>query len=55
MKLIKTTVVGLLIGAFGLVSQAGAQEKGPIGISMPNDQADVSLSTFEASPPPGRW
>ncbi|SFC41407.1 putative multiple sugar transport system substrate-binding protein [Collimonas sp. OK412] len=35
MKLIKTTVVGLLIGAFGLVSQAGAQEKGPIGISMP--------------------
>jgi putative multiple sugar transport system substrate-binding protein len=34
-KMIKTTIVGLLIGAFGLVSQASAQEKGLIGISMP--------------------
>ncbi len=35
MKLIKSTIVGLMIGVFGLVAQAGAQEKGPIGISMP--------------------
>src|SRR5207245_4505815 len=34
-KLIKSTIVGLMIGVFGLVYQAGAQEKGPIGISMP--------------------
>ncbi|AIY42618.1 L-arabinose-binding periplasmic protein precursor AraF [Collimonas arenae] len=35
MKMIKTTIVGLMIGMFGLVTQASAQEKGLIGISMP--------------------
>ncbi|WP_038491135.1 multiple monosaccharide ABC transporter substrate-binding protein [Collimonas arenae] len=33
--MIKTTIVGLMIGMFGLVTQASAQEKGLIGISMP--------------------
>ncbi|MQQ99367.1 substrate-binding domain-containing protein [Glaciimonas sp. GS1] len=35
MKIIKLTIVGLLIGVFGVVSQVGAQEKPSIGISMP--------------------
>lgn len=35
MKMMKSTIVGLMIGVFGLVSQVGAQEKGPVGISMP--------------------
>jgi putative multiple sugar transport system substrate-binding protein len=34
-KMIKTTIVGLMIGMFGLVTHASAQDKGLIGISMP--------------------
>ncbi len=35
MKMIKLMVAGLAIGIAGVAPQAGAQEKGPIGISMP--------------------
>jgi putative multiple sugar transport system substrate-binding protein len=34
-KMIKSTILGLVIGLIGVASQAGAQDKGLVGISMP--------------------
>ena len=35
MKMIKSTILGLMIGLIGVTSQVSAQEKGLVGISMP--------------------